>query len=66
MSTPFDKTKYHYAMLNFHSWTAICRGAVIHGMTVEKVDSPLSVEVRSRVARKSPHRILPFNLASNN
>ncbi|KAJ4418730.1 hypothetical protein N0V82_005403 [Gnomoniopsis sp. IMI 355080] len=34
-------------------WSAICRGAVIHGMTVEKVDSPLSVEIRSRVARAS-------------
>ncbi|KAJ4396182.1 hypothetical protein N0V93_000401 [Gnomoniopsis smithogilvyi] len=34
-------------------WTAICRGAVIHGMTVEKIDSSLGVKVRSRVARAS-------------
>lgn len=40
--------------LIFNSWTAICRGAVIHGMTVEKVDSPLVVDVQSRIARKSP------------
>lgn len=35
------------------SWTAICRGAVIHGLTVEKADSRFAVEVRSRIARKT-------------
>lgn len=40
-----------FTMLTFHSWTAICRGAVIHGLTLEKVDSALGVEVKSRIAR---------------
>lgn len=35
------------------SWTAICRGAVIHGLTVEKVPSHFSVEVASRISRAS-------------
>ncbi|KAI3391752.1 hypothetical protein diail_6846 [Diaporthe ilicicola] len=34
-------------------WSAICRGAVIHGLTHEKSDSNLTVQVRSRIARAS-------------
>lgn len=36
-----------------YSWTAICRGAVIHGMSVEKMDSRFVVEVQSRICRAS-------------
>lgn len=35
------------------SWTAISRGAVIHGMNLENVDSPLSIKVASRSSRAS-------------
>lgn len=40
-------------LMERRSWTAICRGAVIHGMTVEKMESRFAVEVRSRIARAS-------------
>lgn len=35
------------------SWSAISRGAVIHGMTKLKLDTPFSVGVRSRISRAS-------------
>ncbi|GJC80448.1 hypothetical protein ColLi_03286 [Colletotrichum liriopes] len=36
-----------------HSWTAICRGAVIQGLSQQNLSSGLSVSVRSRIARAS-------------
>ncbi|ROW09511.1 hypothetical protein VMCG_02170 [Cytospora schulzeri] len=37
----------------FEPWSAISRGAVIHGLTQQKVDSPFISKVRSRIARAS-------------
>ncbi|KAF3767181.1 hypothetical protein M406DRAFT_39804 [Cryphonectria parasitica EP155] len=34
-------------------WTAIARGAVIHGMTAEKIDPQFTVQIRSRISRAS-------------
>lgn len=48
-----DYLPIHAHPLISYSWTAICRGAVIHGMTVEKMDSKFAVGVRSRIARAS-------------
>lgn len=39
--------------LTSSSWSSICRGAVIHGMTKKKLGSQLRVEVASRIARES-------------
>lgn len=35
------------------SWSAISRGAVLHGLTKKKFGSPLKVTVKSRIARES-------------
>lgn len=48
MNCPLKST-----LLTSSSWSAICRGAVIHGMTKKKLGSQLRVEVASRIARQS-------------
>lgn len=48
MNCPLKST-----LLTSSSWSAICRGAVIYGMTKKKLGSQLRVEVASRIARES-------------
>lgn len=50
MSTYLPKNR-QYA--DEDSWTAICRGAVIHGLMAEALANELSVKVEARVARMS-------------
>lgn len=42
-----------YPLLISFSWSAVFRGAVIHGMTRKNFGSPLKVAVKSRIARES-------------
>lgn len=41
------------SLLTSSSWSAISRGAVIHGLTQQKIESPLISQVKSRIARAS-------------
>lgn len=39
--------------LTTSSWSAISRGAVIHGLSKLKIDTPFSVDIGSRISRAS-------------
>lgn len=39
--------------LTLPSWSAISRGAVVHGLTQLKIATPLKVDIKSRIARVS-------------
>lgn len=44
---------YNVIALTLGSWSAISRGAVIHGLTQQKIVSPFISQIRSRIARAS-------------
>lgn len=43
----------YFLFFSLSSWTAICKGAVVHGLVSEKLAPHIAVEVRSRISRAS-------------